>query len=313
MKKAVIALGTLVVIAGGAIAGGNWYVEKKVRQQLTKTSEELAAKGLNITYGDVSANVLSHSWHVSDITLYGKQQQPMVHLRQVGSDSLAFDSVPTSSTVTYSGIRLGTGLLQDAPADIKATLAKLDIHGTQQSHYDKDKGTFRVESDTVDANLGHFRFTFDADNANPLVNWALAFKKTHPQSIDSKDKQAMRQLTMEVMPKVMDLKISQMSMSFADSGLVDMLMNIKGKQSGMTREQLQQQILSGVEHNPMLQAAHKKAIAEFLGGHHELVLAMKPAQPIQLAQLMDPKFKTRFKSPQQLMQFFGLSLNGTAL
>ncbi|WP_115719659.1 hypothetical protein [Gallaecimonas mangrovi] len=299
----------IVVIAAAGVVGTNWYLGKKMETAIAKQQQKLAKEGLSFSYDDASVNVLSHSWTVKGIHFADKEQGELFTIKAFTSDNYDLNSLPAHSVTEVTGLQFSPAALANAPADLKDKLSKVSVHARIESNYNSDKGTVSSNTLVDDKTLGELELNFNVSGAKPLMEWAQAYSKkvdTDPQQLQL----AQQQLALEVVPKLQDLVINNISLRLKDSGLIDMYYQLNAMKTGRDKATMVKFLQPQITMNPILTDKQRQSLQAFIQGGNELTLKLAPTEKMTVGQIMKASFQHRFHSNLELLHFLGVTLNG---
>lgn len=308
MSKVIKGVIAVAVIGAVGVLGTNWYLGKQLKEAIAQQQQELAIQGMALSYSDASVNALTHSWIVSGISFKGPQGD-LFKVAEVSSNNFDMNQVQPHSLAEFSGLELSPELLQEAPAELKDALGKVKLHGRLESHYDASKGTFESSTLLDDKSLGEVEMQFSTAGATPFIEFANQYSqklKNNPP----KGANAERELLGQMMPKLQQMVINNVSLRVKDGGLLDLFYRLRAADTGLDKTNLQQQLGQQVAMNPLLTDAQRQTLQDFFQGGHELTIKASPSEQLSVGEMMTPAFQQRFSTPQQLLHFLGLTFNG---
>ena len=157
-------LGTLVVLSGCAAAGffyANHQAEQVMVQLIEQTNKqylELSEQGdipaVQISYSELSANVLSSSYQIRDLTLSIAGMGDMLTVGQANLNGVQLDGLADQGSAQITDVHLSPAALQVLPAELASYIAALKLGLSYQYQYKASTGELSFQQElTVDKNF----------------------------------------------------------------------------------------------------------------------------------------------------------------
>jgi hypothetical protein len=311
-------LGTVVVLSGSAVAGffyANHQAEQVMVQLIEQTNKqylELSEQGdipaVQISYSELSANVLSSSYQIRDLTLSIAGMGDMLTVGRANLNGVQLDGLADQGSAQISDVHLSPAALQVLPADLASYIAALKLGLSYQYQYKASTGELSFQQElTVDKHFS-LSYSFALTSVTDLWHFAEELQKLTPEQQQQKAEQA--DYLPELMKKVAVMGVKQGSLVLKNKDFVQQLYaQLAQAQLTADYNTTQQQWVAAIQNNPVLPDAIRQPLLDFLQKPELLELSFQFEQPPTFAAMQDGTAMQGIETAEDFIKFAHLKLN----
>jgi len=317
-KKLWIAISlTFITAATGALVYANHQAELLIARQIDEANQQyiaLAEQGdmppVQLSYADLSANVLTSHYKVHDLTVSIQGMGTVVTVDLVDLKGLKLSGLPEQSSARIEGIHLASTVLQSLPAELADYLQKLKFGLNYQYHYDAHQNELNFAQQLkVEGKLA-LNYQFKLGGMASLWQYAAEVEKMTPQQQQEHAEQA------DYLPQLMK-KVGQATFISAQVELANQQfwqeLTAQTAAAGLSGDFVsQQQMLVNYLQQPSeLPEAVRLPLLQFVQQPEDLRLKLHFEQPLSLASMQDGSAWAEFNTPEQWLEKSGFELEAS--
>lgn len=268
MKKGLVFLVLVAVLAGAGAYGANVYIQAKAREQVNANIQALRAHA-QVTHGEVDVAPFGQSVTIHDMVIVREGMSPVyvdqVYVSEVG---LA-EGFPSSARIEARGIEVKQEEMQPGQ---RAFYEQLGYNGSMADYvlafnYDEKAATLDVTSFSGDIR----------DMAK--IDMTLSLADFDPERLD------------EIGQGVFPYAISSLTFDYQDQSLVKRVFEQMAAQEGVSVEEVKQELQTRLSRQaatleePLLVAA-MDALQNFVADPQRLRVKIRPDQPVSGSDLV---------------------------
>ncbi|MDX1678141.1 hypothetical protein [Arsukibacterium sp.] len=314
MKKLVIGAGVAVVAAAAGFYYANSQAENAIKQQIEQANNayaEMAASGLmpavSIGYQDVSANVLTSRYSVTDLEISVAGMGQVATIDKVTAVGLQPQGLSDNGSAQLIGAKIAEPMLAMLPPDVSAFVESLALHA--EYSYEYTPATGELYFNQVTRVNDEFSLAYNVSFAKMQELWAYA------RDMSDKTAQEQQQLTMsddnmtDAMAKLVKGALKSGELVITNNGFIERLVAMASSQGQMPPlDALKGMALMAITADENLPLEMKESLTTFINQPEKLQINISFAEPLSFEAVQSGALMAELQTPEQMIKFANLKM-----
>ena len=315
-------LGVVLVLSASAVAGffyANHHAEQLMAGHIERSNQQylqLAEQGdmppIHMSYSQLSANVITSSYKIQDLTIGIAGVGDFITVGQVELIGLQRDGLPADGAARLKDLKLAPQALASLPKELADYLATLVMEMSYQYKYKAKTGDLTFQQELrVDH---HFSVNYRFALTGVTELWQFA-ENIHGLTPEQQQRQSEQPNYLpDLMKKVGAIGVASGSFVVENKAFLQQLFDqLAAAQITTDYASTQQQLSSAIMHNPQIPAVISEPVLNFLKQPERLKLSFQFQQPPTFSQMQDGSAMTGIETAEDFIEFAGITIAGNAV
>jgi hypothetical protein len=308
MKKLIIA--AAIVAAGvGGVSYANHMASEKVRteidKQLAMVTEET---GAIFEYASLSANILSNSVEISEMTVVSPEGQNIANIESILVSGYETDKIAEHTSFDIKNVTLTDEIIADLPSDINPKLlsASYDLHSAL--YYDDKSGESDVVLKFNVSDIADISMDVELANTKELMDLSLELNAQQNSGTPLTYEQELQQQTL-IMAALSKLEARSLKFALKNEGELKDIIVSELETQGMTLEQMQQMAAQQLQQLP-IPADVAEQLTGFITGLNVLTVSANLPAGKTMVEVNQEIFML-MSQPEEIVKLINLKVSGS--